>query len=154
MQNGRHRKVLLHVLRKPKRKPKLNETSFCDSEVTNFSPFLETSNGRLPIKHGPHSRQTLGNAFQTIPDVSFFNAENLFSRTFSDQKTVFRHFRPFSEELHQNGHRQQLPRHFLLQIDLFGAQYDPWSSSWNRVPSWDGLCKRHWPVPRGRCEPP
>ena len=32
---------------------------------------------------------------------------------------------------------------------LIGARYDPWSSSWNRVPSWDGLRERLWLVPGG-----
>ena len=36
---------------------------------------------------------------------------------------------------------------FWLYIDLFGARYDPWSSSWDGVPSWDGLRERHWPAP-------
>ena len=60
----------------------------------------------------------------------------------------------FFKELCKNGCHQQLPRHFLPQINLFGGQYDLWSSSWERVPSLDGLCEHHWPAPRGRCEPP
>ena len=60
-------------------------------------------------------------------------------------------FCPFSEELRIFGRHQQLPRHFLLQIDLFGARYDPWSSSWDGVPSWDGLRERHWPAPGRSC---
>ena len=63
------------------------------------------------------------------------------------KKLISWHLCTFSEELHKNGRYQQLPRHFLLQIDLFGARYDPWSSSWDGVPSWDGLRERHWPAP-------
>ena len=66
-----------------------------------------------------------------------FFFENLFENTF------FRKFRWFSEELRKNGRHQQLPWHFSLQINLFGARYDLWSSSWDRVPSWDGLRDRH-----------
>ena len=52
---------------------------------------------------------------------------------------VFRYFGEVFEELRKNGnHRRVLP-HFLLRMHLFGSQYDPWSSSWERVPSRDDL---------------
>ena len=76
------------------------------------------------------------------------NSQFFFFRKFRE---VFRCFCPFSEELRIFGRHQQLPRHFLLQIDLFGARYDPWSSSWDGVPSWDGLRERHWPAPGRLC---
>ena len=52
------------------------------------------------------------------------------------------------EELCRNGRHRQVPREFLLRIHLFGARYDPWSSSWHSVPSWDGLREPDWPAPR------
>ena len=55
--------------------------------------------------------------------------------------------RPFSDEILKNGRHQQLPWHFLLHVNLFGARYDPWSSFWHGVPTWDGLRERRWPVP-------
>ena len=51
-----------------------------------------------------------------------FEKNEFFVRKFRE---VFHFFARFSEELRKNGRHQQLPRHFMLQIDLFGAQYDP-----------------------------
>ena len=63
--------------------------------------------------------------------------------------SVFCNFCEVFEELRKNGRHWQLPHVFLFLIDLFGARYDPWSSSWNRVLSWDDLREHHWPVPGG-----
>ena len=53
------------------------------------------------------------------------------------------------EDLCKNGRHQQLPRHFFLQIDFFGARCEPWRSSWNRVPHDDA-----WGCPGGQRVPP
>ena len=61
------------------------------------------------------------------------------------EKSNFCNFRWFFKEPCKNGRHQHVPRLFSLPIHLFKAWYDPWSSSWDRVASWDGLCERHWP---------
>ena len=71
----------------------------------------------------------------------------IFAIFFRGKKSVFWYFRTFFKELRKNGGHQQLPWHFWLQINLFGARYDPWSSFWHGVPSWDGLREHHWPAP-------
>ena len=55
------------------------------------------------------------------------------------KQIVFDNFWQVVEELCRNGRHQQVPRKFPLWIHLFGALYDPWSSSWHVVPSWDDL---------------
>ena len=64
------------------------------------------------------------------------------------EKSVFCTFGEVFEDLRRNGRHQQVPREFPLRIHLFGDRYDPWSSSWHRVPSWDGLREPDWPAPR------
>ena len=51
----------------------------------------ETLNGCLPLKYGPIRFQTLGNAFQKILDISFFDAENA-------KKKMQNFERPFTPE--------------------------------------------------------
>ena len=114
------------------------------------SIFFETSNGRLPLERSSHCCQTSPKrVWDDSRHFMFRRPKKMFFRIFSVSESVFRHFCCVLVDLSKNGRHEQLLRHFWLQIDLFVARYDPWSSSWNRVPSWDGLCERHWPVPRG-----
>ena len=43
-----------------------------------FDPGLMTSNGCVPLRMPPIGAKLYQNAFQTIPDVSFFSTEKLF----------------------------------------------------------------------------
>ncbi len=54
------------------------------------------------------------NAFQPIPDVSFFDVEKKFSSKMLDRKFVFRRFGVVFEGLRPNGPQNQLPRQILL----------------------------------------
>ena len=51
----------------------------------------------------------------------------------SFQITVFRQLCEAWEEQCKEGRHRQVPRHLSLRIDLFGDQYDSWSSCWDRV---------------------
>ena len=54
------------------------------------------------------------NAFQTIPDVSFFDAEKFFSAKFRIENFVFRQFGVVLGEPRPNGRQNQLARQILL----------------------------------------
>ena len=58
------------------------------------------------------------NAFQTIPDISFFDVEKKNLRKFRIEKSVFQRFGMFFEELQPNGPQNLLARQILLQIHL------------------------------------
>ena len=80
-----------------------------------------------------------------------FGSTRTRSENFGKNRSTNQFFRTFGEvfeELRKNGRHRQVPCHFLLRIHLFGARYDPWSSSWHSLPSWDGLREPDWPAPR------
>ena len=86
----------------------------------------KTLNGLLPTTN-PESDKSFGqNAFQTIPDILFSNAEAIVSTFVRAPKVVFAKFLFVFEEIRIFGARQTIPRDILLQILL--ALYDSFCS--------------------------
>ena len=54
------------------------------------------------------------NAFQTIPDISFFDVENDFRRKFWIPKSVFHYFGEVFEEPRPNGPQNRILHQILL----------------------------------------
>ena len=70
--------------------------------------FISTSNlARIATK-------LCENAFQTIPDVSLFDAKIFFGENFRIENFVFRQKDMLFEDLGPNGPQNQLPRQILL----------------------------------------
>ena len=75
------------------------------------------------------------NAFQTICNFRFFDAEIFFAIFFRIFFSVFHRFRQILEELGIFGRQNQIPGGILLQIDKFSGLYDAWRSFLDFSPS-------------------
>ena len=83
------------------------------------SIFLETLNGRLPLKHSSDRPQTLPKRVSDDPRHFIFRRpQKFFRRFFWTEILGFRYFGQVFEELRPNGPENLLARQILLQIHL------------------------------------
>ena len=67
-----------------------------------------------PSNKAPIGLKLCQNAFQTIPDISFFDVEKKNRHNFSIEKLVFCNFGQAFEEIRPNGPQNQIPHQNLL----------------------------------------
>ena len=102
-----------------KKKKKLIAVSYLYSSITIRLQRVRRQVGKLwtavyPSRMAPIGAKLCQNAFQTIPDVSFFDAKKFFRRNFWIENFVFCQFGVVFAELRIFGRQNQLPRQILL----------------------------------------
>ena len=86
-----------------------------DKRFSRISIFLETLNGRLPLKHSSDWPQTLPKRVSDDPRHFIFRRRTKKNRRiFRVEKLFFRYFGRVFEELRPNGPQNQIRRQILL----------------------------------------
>ena len=78
------------------------------------------------------------NAFRTICNFRFFDAEFFFSKMFFGFFFVFHDFRQILEDLVNFGRQNQVPGGILLRMGGFSGPYEAWRP-WQGVPTRERL---------------
>ena len=98
----------------------------------NFDFFPKLWTAVYPPRMAPFGLKLWENAFQTIPDISFFDVEKKNRRNFRIENSVFRYFGQVFEEQQPNGPQNLLARQIFLQKHLSWGLYD--RKSWKLGP--------------------